>query len=111
MVFTAAYHLKRGYCCGSGCRHCPYGLAAVAANWDQRLEPGRMRAQAEAERRRLAHQHRKTRKRKAAAGIVDHVQLAKVLAGLQTGEWHVEFDRDGVAAFTLIALACTSGVS
>jgi hypothetical protein len=23
-VFTAAYHLKRGYCCGSGCRHCPY---------------------------------------------------------------------------------------
>ena len=24
MVFTEAYHLKRGYCCGSGCRHCPY---------------------------------------------------------------------------------------
>jgi hypothetical protein len=24
MVFTAAYHLRRGYCCGSGCRHCPY---------------------------------------------------------------------------------------
>jgi hypothetical protein len=24
MVFTAAYHLKRGYCCSSGCRHCPY---------------------------------------------------------------------------------------
>lgn len=24
MVFTAAYHLKRGACCGSGCRHCPY---------------------------------------------------------------------------------------
>jgi hypothetical protein len=23
-VFTAQYHLKRGYCCGSGCRHCPY---------------------------------------------------------------------------------------
>lgn len=23
-VFTAAYHLKRGYCCGSRCRHCPY---------------------------------------------------------------------------------------
>jgi hypothetical protein len=28
LVFTAAYHLKRGSCCGSGCRHCPYGLAA-----------------------------------------------------------------------------------
>jgi uncharacterized protein (TIGR00290 family) len=24
MVFTKEYHLKRGYCCGSGCRHCPY---------------------------------------------------------------------------------------
>ena len=24
MVFTAAYHLKRGYCCNSECRHCPY---------------------------------------------------------------------------------------
>lgn len=25
LVFTANYHRKRGYCCGSGCRHCPYG--------------------------------------------------------------------------------------
>ena len=25
MVFTEAYHLRRGYCCNSGCRHCPYG--------------------------------------------------------------------------------------
>ena len=24
-VFTAKYLLKRGYCCRSGCRHCPYG--------------------------------------------------------------------------------------
>ena len=24
VVFTAAYHRKRGYCCGSGCRHCPF---------------------------------------------------------------------------------------
>jgi broad specificity phosphatase PhoE len=28
MVFTAHYHLRRGYCCQSGCRHCPYGEAA-----------------------------------------------------------------------------------
>ncbi len=27
LVFTAAYHLKRGTCCGSGCRHCPYNRA------------------------------------------------------------------------------------
>ncbi|HEY0795725.1 MAG TPA: DUF5522 domain-containing protein [Acidisarcina sp.] len=25
LVFTAQYHLNRGECCGSGCRHCPYG--------------------------------------------------------------------------------------
>ncbi|MHB1957969.1 MAG: DUF5522 domain-containing protein [Acidobacteriaceae bacterium] len=26
LVFTEAYHRKRGYCCQSGCRHCPYGF-------------------------------------------------------------------------------------
>ena len=24
--FTEKYHLKRGYCCKNGCRHCPYGF-------------------------------------------------------------------------------------
>lgn len=24
IVFTACYLLRRGYCCESGCRHCPY---------------------------------------------------------------------------------------
>lgn len=24
VVFTASYHMRRGYCCQSGCRHCPY---------------------------------------------------------------------------------------
>lgn len=24
MVFTAPFLLRRGYCCESGCRHCPY---------------------------------------------------------------------------------------
>jgi hypothetical protein len=24
-VFTAAYLLRRGICCGSACRHCPFG--------------------------------------------------------------------------------------
>ncbi|HEX6890466.1 MAG TPA: DUF5522 domain-containing protein [Chryseolinea sp.] len=28
IVFTEAYHLKRGYCCKSGCRHCPYDRKA-----------------------------------------------------------------------------------
>ena len=25
IVFTEKFLLKRGYCCESGCRHCPYG--------------------------------------------------------------------------------------
>lgn len=25
LVFTESYHLKRGFCCQSGCLHCPYG--------------------------------------------------------------------------------------
>jgi len=29
MVFTAQYHLKRGFCCGSKCKHCPYGWENV----------------------------------------------------------------------------------
>jgi hypothetical protein len=24
LVFTEKYHLDRGYCCQSGCLHCPY---------------------------------------------------------------------------------------
>jgi hypothetical protein len=24
-IFTEKYHLKRGYCCKSGCKHCPFG--------------------------------------------------------------------------------------
>src|SRR6266853_2684798 len=29
IVFTARYLLRRGYCCASGCRHCPYDTAQV----------------------------------------------------------------------------------
>lgn len=32
LVYTAAYHLKRGHCCGSGCRHCPYAPRHVEGN-------------------------------------------------------------------------------
>jgi len=24
-VFTEKFHKNRGHCCGSACRHCPYG--------------------------------------------------------------------------------------
>ncbi|MBQ79991.1 MAG: hypothetical protein CMJ66_08095 [Planctomycetaceae bacterium] len=30
LVFTAAYHLKRGSCCGSRCRHCPFQPRYIA---------------------------------------------------------------------------------
>jgi hypothetical protein len=29
MVLTAKYHLQKGYCCGNGCRHCPYDYKNV----------------------------------------------------------------------------------
>lgn len=34
IVFTAEYLLQRGYCCGNGCKHCPYDYKNV-------LEPKR----------------------------------------------------------------------
>lgn len=30
LVFTEKYLLKRGFCCESGCRHCPYGFKKSA---------------------------------------------------------------------------------
>ena len=39
LVFTAAYHLRRGYCCKSGCRHCPYGFV-LPINSENREEIG-----------------------------------------------------------------------
>ncbi len=29
LVFTAAYLLRRGYCCGNGCLNCPYDYINV----------------------------------------------------------------------------------
>lgn len=30
LVMTKSFHLKRGYCCGSACKHCPYDHENVA---------------------------------------------------------------------------------
>lgn len=39
MIFTRAYHLKRGHCCQSGCLHCPYGFASkVDPNYPSELQ-------------------------------------------------------------------------
>lgn len=29
VVLTEKYHLDKGYCCGNGCLHCPYGYENV----------------------------------------------------------------------------------
>ena len=29
MVLTEAYLLRRGHCCGNGCKHCPFGHVNV----------------------------------------------------------------------------------
>jgi hypothetical protein len=29
MVLTAIFLKKRGYCCGNGCRHCPYSKEEI----------------------------------------------------------------------------------
>ncbi|WP_276502541.1 DUF5522 domain-containing protein [Terrimonas pollutisoli] len=29
VVLTEKFHLQRGYCCGNGCRHCPFNYKNV----------------------------------------------------------------------------------
>ncbi|MFM2207383.1 MAG: hypothetical protein RL213_1358 [Bacteroidota bacterium] len=36
VVFTEQYHLKRGYCCQSGCRHCPWKFKPGAVKSKQK---------------------------------------------------------------------------
>jgi hypothetical protein len=31
-VFTEEYHIRRGVCCGSGCRHCPFDPTHTKGN-------------------------------------------------------------------------------
>jgi hypothetical protein len=30
VVLTEKYHLEKGFCCGNGCRHCPYEYQNVS---------------------------------------------------------------------------------
>ena len=39
-IFTEAYHLKRGYCCQSGCKHCPYGYNKKTGLFDKKKTEG-----------------------------------------------------------------------
>jgi len=38
VVFTERFHIRRGFCCGSDCRHCPYSPKAQKGN--TRLQDG-----------------------------------------------------------------------
>jgi hypothetical protein len=29
IVLTEIYHLEKGFCCGNGCKHCPYNYINV----------------------------------------------------------------------------------
>jgi len=40
-VLTAGYLRRRGHCCGSGCRHCPYDYEAVSEPRRSALRRGR----------------------------------------------------------------------
>jgi hypothetical protein len=48
-VFTEFYLRRRGYCCQSGCRHCPYGFRKPAP--DDRERDGGKQELGRAERR------------------------------------------------------------
>lgn len=37
-VFTEKYHLKRGFCCKSGCRHCPWNFKKNKENPDSGIK-------------------------------------------------------------------------
>jgi len=39
-VFTKEFHLSRGYCCGSGCRHCAFFPAHKKGNTTIFIENG-----------------------------------------------------------------------
>lgn len=40
-VLTERYLSRRGYCCGSGCRHCPYGHERVPPATREKIPPPR----------------------------------------------------------------------
>jgi len=37
LVMTEKYHLQRGFCCGNGCKHCPYNYQKVPQEKRKRL--------------------------------------------------------------------------
>ena len=42
IVLTSSFLLKRGFCCGNICRHCPYGKDIQTAAKSKKLADSRM---------------------------------------------------------------------
>ena len=38
IIYTEKYHLKRGYCCKNGCKHCPFGYNKKNEKFDKEKE-------------------------------------------------------------------------
>ena len=38
IIFTESYHLKRGYCCKSGCKHCPFGYDKKTGQFNKKKD-------------------------------------------------------------------------
>ncbi len=38
VVLTREYHLKRGFCCESGCKHCPYNKKSKLKSTSKKLK-------------------------------------------------------------------------
>lgn len=55
MVLTESYHIAKGYCCGYGCRHCPY-------NYDCVPEPKRSEVLLQKEDIMKQNKHKKLKK-------------------------------------------------
>ncbi|HMO32806.1 MAG TPA: DUF5522 domain-containing protein [Lacibacter sp.] len=47
IVLTEHYHLEKGYCCGHGCRHCPFDYENVSPTRRTLLLQERQHAQNE----------------------------------------------------------------
>jgi hypothetical protein len=43
LVFTEKYLLERGFCCGNGCRHCPYGTDKDKGKAEENKQAGEER--------------------------------------------------------------------
>ena len=51
VVLTEQYHLEKGYCCGNGCKHCPYQYENVTEPRRTELISDKEKKTAEIQRR------------------------------------------------------------